>query len=127
MKTLATEASTRLTDEELDQVVGGYWFKKNEYSVSNYNQFGIITSYRSWEADQFIYNGRAISYERANEIVKLGFDVLTSLNSGFDHKNKIGPNEPAFIRAFNQQLKLRYGADWMWNGNTGFYEDEYDL
>ncbi len=118
MKTLATEAIKNLTDEELSQVTGGTMWP-NEYSANNYNQFGIHTNFHFFAKHEFNFMGHDITYEQANEIVKLGFDVLSSLNSGYDHKNNVGINENAFLRAFNYHLKLRYGDDWMWNGYKG--------
>lgn len=107
-----------ITDEELEQVTGGT-FTPNSYSASGYHQFGISTSYNIIYKDEFKFMGHSISYERANEIMKIGNDVMCSLNSGFDHKNKIGSTENAFIRAFNYQLSLRFGRDYMWNGVPG--------
>lgn len=118
MKALTIQTSRKITEKELEQVTGGtFW--PNEYSASNYNQFGISTDYYFFSKHQFMYNGRFISYEQANEIVRIGFSVLNSLNSEYDHKDNIGINENSFKRAFNYQLKLKFGDDWMWTGNKG--------
>lgn len=109
---------TVLTDEELYQVTGGT-FTPNSFSAYGYHQFGISTRYNIISKDEFIYMGHPISYEQANEIMRIGNSVMCSLNSGFDHKNKIGPNEKAFIRAFNLQLMLNYGRDYIWDGVPG--------
>lgn len=107
-----------LLDEELNQVTGGT-FTPNTYSASGYHTFGISTRYHFFSKDEFRYMGRPITYEQANEIMKIGNSVLCSLNSGYDHKNKIGPNEKAFIRAFNLQLSLSMGSNYIWNGIPG--------
>lgn len=118
MRTLTAEPIKNLTDEELECVAGGTFFP-NTYSSGGYNEFGISTRFHILGKDEFYYMGRRISYDRANEIMKIGNEVKCSLNSGYDHKNNIGSSENAFIRAFNYQLKLRLGDEWMWNGVPG--------
>lgn len=107
-----------LTDEELCEVVGGT-FTPNSFSSYGYHQFGISTSYNIFSKDEFMFMGHPISYERANEIMRIGNSVMSSINSGYDHKNKIKSNEAAFIRAFNSQLYLCFGSDYIWDGVPG--------
>jgi hypothetical protein len=105
-----------LTPDELNRVTGGT-FTKNKYSKSTYHSFGISTSYNFFDEDEFMFMGRTISYQQANEIVALGDRVYNVLNEGNNGANMIGYGEPAFIRAFNSQLKLKYGIQW--NGAPG--------
>ena len=105
-----------LTPDELNRVTGGT-FTKNKYSKSTYHSFGISTSYNFFDEDEFMFMGRTISYQQANEIVALGDRVYNVLNEGNNGADMIGYGEPAFIRAFNSQLKLKYGIQW--NGAPG--------
>ena len=105
-----------LTPDELNRVTGGT-FTKNKYSKSTYHSFGISTSYNFFDKDEFMFMGRKISYQQANEIADLGGVVYNVLNEGNHGANIIGYGEAAFIRAFNSQLKLKYGIQW--NGVPG--------
>ena len=91
----------------------------NTYSAAQYNQFGIYTYYHFFSKDEFMYMGKNISREQADQIAKIGENVLCSLNSGYDNKDRIGTTENAFIRAFNYQLKLQMGPEFIWNGGPG--------
>lgn len=107
-----------LLDEELMQVTGGT-FIPNTYAASGYNQLGITIKMHVFSKDEFYYMGHPISYDQANEIMRIGNRVLNSLNSEYDHKNNIQTSEPAFQRAFNYQLSLQLGKNWMWDGKPG--------
>ena len=103
--------ATELTLDELKQAAGGT-FTRNTYSKSTYHSVGISTRYNFFCEDEFMFMGRGISYEQANEIVALAQRVYNVLNEGHHGANMIGYGEPAFIRAFNSQLKLKYGLQW---------------
>ena len=109
-------SAAELTLDELNLVTGGT-FTSNKYSKSTYHSFGISTSYNFFDEDEFMFMGRTISYQQANEIVALGDRVYNVLNEGNNGADMIGYGEPAFIRAFNSQLKLKYGIQW--NGAPG--------
>ena len=108
--------AAELTLDELNQVAGGT-FTSNTYSKSTYHSVGISTHYNVFDKDEFMFMGRAISYEQANEIVALAKRVYNVLNEGHNGANLIGYGEAAFIRAFNSQLNLKYGIQW--NGVPG--------
>ena len=108
--------TVELTPEEMTRVAGGT-FTSNTYSKSTYHSVGISTKYSFFDKDEFMFMGRVISYERANEIVALAKRVYNVLNEGHNGANMIGYGEAAFIRAFNSQLNLKYGIQW--NGVPG--------
>ena len=108
--------TAELTLDELNQVAGGT-FTINTYSKSVYHSVGISTRYSFFCEDEFMFMGRGISYQQANEIVALGDRVYNVLNEGNHGANIIGYGEAAFIRAFNSQLSLKYGIQW--NGVAG--------
>ena len=103
--------TVELTLEEMTRAAGGT-FTSNTYSKSTYQSVGISTSYGFFDKDEFMFMGRTISYQQANEIVALAQRVYNVLNEGHHGANIIGYNEAAFIRAFNSQLKLKYGIQW---------------
>jgi hypothetical protein len=109
----------QLNNNELNSVAGGT-FTPNKYSQLGYNTFGISTSYHFFAGDEFKFNGQIITYEQANKIMEIGNRVMTSLNSGYKGNDRIGPEEPAFIRAFNLQLKLQMPEVGLWNGKKGY-------
>ena len=109
--------TVELTPEEMTRVAGGT-FTSNTYSKSTYHSVGISTKYSFFDKDEFMFMGRVISYEQANEIVALAKRVYNVLNEGHNGANMIGYGEAAFIRAFNSQLKLKYGIQW--NGASGY-------
>ena len=109
-------SATELTLDELNQVAGGT-FTINTYSKSTYHSVGISTRYNFFCEDEFMFMGRGISYQQANEIVALAKRVYNVLNEGHNGANMIGYGEAAFIRAFNSQLSLKYGIQW--NGVAG--------
>ena len=108
--------AAELTLDELSRVAGGT-FTRNTYSKSTYHSVGISTRFSFFCADEFMFMGQGISYERANEIVALAQRVYNVLNEGHHGANIIGYGEAAFIRAFNSQLMLKYGIQW--NGAAG--------
>ena len=108
--------TAELTLDELNQVAGGT-FTINTYSKSVYHSVGISTRYSFFCEDEFMFMGRGISYQQANEIVALAKRVYNVLNEGNNGANIIGYGESAFIRAFNSQLNLKYGIQW--NGVAG--------
>ena len=108
--------AAELTLEEMTQAAGGT-FTSNKYSKSTYHSVGISTKYGFFDKDEFMFMGQGISYERANEIVDLALRVYNVLNEGHNGANMIGYSEPAFIRAFNSQLNIKYGIQW--NGVAG--------
>lgn len=108
--------TVELTPEEMTRVAGGT-FTSNTYSKSTYHSVGISTKYSFFDKDEFMFMGRVISYEQANEIVALAKRVYNVLNEGHNGANMIGYGEAAFIRAFNSQLNLKYGIQW--NGVPG--------
>ena len=108
--------AAELTLEEMTRAAGGT-FTSNKYSKSTYHSVGISTSYNFFDKDEFMFMGQKISYQKANEIVDLGDTVYHVLNDGNQGANIIGYGEAAFIRAFNSQLKLKYGIQW--NGVPG--------
>ena len=105
-----------LTLDLMEQVTGGT-FDRNTYSKSTYHSVGISTHYNFFCEDEFMFMGRGISYQQANEIVALANRVYNVLNEGHHGANIIGYGEAAFIRAFNSQLMLKYGIQW--NGAAG--------
>lgn len=107
-----------LNEKDLAEVSGGT-FTPNTYTEDGYHEYGISTSYSFFEKDKFMYMGKPIDYDTANKIMKLGNLVKSSINGGFDNKNRIGSNEAAFIRAFNLQLALTFGPDFVWDGKPG--------
>ena len=109
-------STEELTLDEMNRVAGGT-FTRNTYSKSTYHSVGISTRYNVFCEDEFMFMGRGISYQQANEIVALAQRVYNVLNEGKHGANTIGYNEPAFIRAFNSQLMLKYGIQW--NGVAG--------
>ena len=109
--------AAELTLDELSRVAGGT-FTRNTYSKSTYHSVGICTRYNFFCGDEFMFMGRGISYQEANEIVALAQRVYNVLNEGKHGANIIGYGEPAFIRAFNSQLNLKYGIQW--NGIQGY-------
>ena len=109
--------AVELTLEEMTMAAGGT-FTSNKYSKSTYHSVGISTKYGFFDKDEFMFMGQGISYERANEIVDLALRVYNVLNEGHHGANVIGYSEPAFIRAFNSQLNLKYGIQW--NGVAGY-------
>ena len=109
-------SAAELTLEEMTQAAGGT-FTSNKYSKSTYHSVGISTKYGFFDKDEFMFMGRVISYEQANEIVALAKRVYNVLNEGHNGANMIGYGEAAFIRAFNSQLNLKYGIQW--NGVPG--------
>ena len=112
-----TFGAAELTLEEMSRAAGGT-FDPNKYSKSTYHSFGISTSYNFFDKDEFMFMGRGISYQQANDIVALAQRVYNVLNEGNHGANIIGYGEPAFIRAFNSQLSLKYGIQW--NGAPGY-------
>ena len=108
--------AAELTLDELKRAAGGT-FTANTYSKSTYHSVGISTKYGFFDKDEFMFMGRVISYEQANEIVTLAKRVYNVLNEGHNGANMIGYGEAAFIRAFNSQLNLKYGIQW--NGVPG--------
>ena len=102
--------------DELAAAAGGT-FTPNTYKKGVYHSVGISTDYRILFPDQFRFKGRDITYEEANRIVEIANKVDKALNSGYRDNNKIGHNEPAFIRAFNSQLKIELGMTW--DGQAG--------
>ena len=108
--------AAELTPDELEHAVGGT-FTPNTYSKSTYHSVGISTRYNFFCGDEFMFMGRGISYQQANEIVALANRVYNVLNEGHHGANIIGYGEAAFIRAFNSQLMLKYGIQW--NGVAG--------
>ena len=110
--------SFELSEQELNIVSGGTpW--PNTYRKSTYHAFGINTHYNVSRKDEFYFNGILLNHDQANEIVKLGNKVLDMINAGHSGSNKIGTTEPAFIRAFNMELKLTYGSSYLWDGTPG--------
>ena len=109
-------SAEELTLDELKRAAGGT-FTKNTYSKSTYHSVGISTRYSFFCEDEFMFMGRGISYQQANEIVALAKRVYNVLNEGNHGANIIGYGEAAFIRAFNSQLMLKYGVQW--NGVAG--------
>ena len=109
--------AAELTLDELKQAAGGT-FDRNKYSKSTYHSLGISTRYNFFCEDEFMFMGRGISYQQANNIVALGQRVYNVLNEGNHGANIIGYGEPAFVRAFNSQLSLKYGIQW--NGVAGY-------
>ena len=108
--------AAELTLDELKQAAGGT-FTSNTYSKSTYHSIGISTRYNVFDEDEFMFMGRKISYQQANDIVALAKRVYNVLNEGNHGANIIGYGEAAFIRAFNSQLMLKYGIQW--NGVAG--------
>ena len=111
-----TNRDTNFETPEVDQstlemAVGGT-FTPNTYKKGVYHSVGISTDYRILFPDQFRFMGRDITYEEANRIVEIANKVDKALNSGYRDNNKVGYNEPAFIRAFNSQLKIEFGMTW---------------
>ena len=97
--------------EDLAAVCAGT-FTPNTYSEAMYHAVGISTRYNFFEADEFWFMGQPISYDMANDIVRIARQVSEAINQGHHGANIIGYDEEAFIRAFNSQLKIKYGITW---------------
>lgn len=105
-----------LNQEELEQAAGAT-FTPNTHSRNTYHSLGISTNYHLIDKDEFRFMGNNITYEQANRIVDIANKVDAALNAGYRDNDKIGRNEPAFIRAFNSQLKIELGMTW--DGSEG--------
>ena len=101
-----------LDGNEMSRITGGT-FTPNTYRKAGYHMVGISTSYHFFDKDEFTFMGRSISYDQANDIVKLANRVMDVMNTGVRGANKVN----AFIRAFNSQLYLEYG--FVWDGKPG--------
>ena len=111
MDTAAAVDMTEVNMEEMALANGGT-FTPNTYRKSAYHRVGISTSYHVFDKDEFIFMGRSITYDQANEIVFLGHQVSKAMNEGMHGKDQVGYSEPAFIRGLNSQLYLKYGFAW---------------
>lgn len=111
-------SSIKTLDMEKLSIVSGGTFTPNTYSKEAYHSIGICTSYKFFCGDEFKFMGKGISYDMANDIVKLSRKVHAMINTGAGGNNIIGYSEPAFIRSFNSQLKLNYGL--VWDGKRGY-------
>ena len=105
-----------LNQEEMAQASGGT-FTPNTYRKSGYQSVGISTSYHFFDKDEFKFMGKSISYDQANNMVKMANRVLDSMNTGARGANQVNVTDEAFIRAFNSQLYLEYGI--VWDGKPG--------
>ncbi len=105
-----------LTPEEMATISGGT-FTRNTYTKDAYHQVGISTCYNFFSKDEFRFMGRSISYDQANDLVKIGRMVSSAINEGHQGANKIGYGEKMFINAFNSQVKIKYGI--VWDGVPG--------
>ncbi len=105
-----------LSQEELEQAAGAT-FTPNTHSASAYHSVGISTCYHFFKKDHFEFMGRNITYEQANRIVEIAEKVDAVLNAGYNDNDKIGRNEPTFLRAFNSQLQIEFGM--IWDGSAG--------
>ena len=105
-----------LSPEEEAMVAAGT-FTPNTYRKSGYQSVGISTSYHFFDKDEFMFMGKPISYEQANNSVKTANRVLDAMNTGMQGANKVNTSDAAFIRAFNSQLYLEYGI--AWDGKPG--------
>ena len=84
-----TFGAAELTLEEMSRVAGGT-FDSNKYSKSTYHSVGICTRYNFFCGDEFMFMGRGISYQQANDIVALAQRVYNVLNEGKHGANMIG-------------------------------------
>ena len=100
-----------LDGNEMPRITGGT-FTPNTYRKAGYHMVGISTSYHFFDKDEFTFMGRSISYDQANDIVKLANRVMDVMNTGVRGANKVNTTDAAFIRAFNSQLNLKYGIQW---------------
>ena len=107
---------TELGQEELEQVAAGT-FTPNRFKKWAYHACGISTRYHTIDKDEFMFMGKPISYEQANQICELASDVTRIINTGASGSDVIGKSEPAFVRSFNSQLKLSMGL--VWDGTPG--------
>jgi hypothetical protein len=105
-----------LDHEELDVVCGGT-FTPNAFSNTVYHSIGISTKNNCFKKDEFMFMGRSISHETANEIVRLARSVSSVINEGYQGANQIGYSEDAFRNAFNSQMILKFG--YVWDGVSG--------
>ena len=105
-----------LNGDEMSLASGGT-FTPNTYRKGGYQSVGISTSYHFFDKDEFMFMGKPISYEQANNIVKTANRVLDAMNTGMQGANKVNTSDAAFIRAFNSQLYLEYGI--AWDGKPG--------
>ena len=104
---------------DLDKVSGGM-FLPNTHKKRTYHIFGISTSYHFFARDEFMMMGRRITIDQADDIVRIGNMVKDAINTGQSGNDVIGFTENAFIRAFNSQLKLKYGIVWDWVSGKDF-------
>ena len=108
--------NTELAPEELEQVAAGT-LTPNAFKKWAYHAAGISTRYHTIDRDEFMFMGKPITYEQANQICRLASDVSNIINAGAKNADAIGKSEPAFIRSFNSQLKLSMGL--VWDGKPG--------
>ncbi len=106
-----------MTLNEMETAAGGT-FTPNTYSKEMYHAVGISTSYHFFDCDEFRFMGQPITYEKANEIVKMARMVKDVINTGSRGNDAVGYGENAFKRGFNSQLKLKYGITW--DGSAGY-------
>ncbi len=111
MNTENTMDRRELSMEEAELVSAGT-FTPNTYRKGGYQSVGISTSYHFFDKDEFMFMGRSITYEQANNIVSIANQVLDAMNTGARGANKVNTTDAAFIRGFNSQLYLEYGIAW---------------
>ena len=114
MTAINTENTARrreLSQEETAMVAAGT-FTPNTYRKAGYQSVGISTSYHFFDKDEFMFMGTAITYDQANNIVKIANRVLDAMNTGAKGANQVNTTDAAFIRGFNSQLYLEYGIAW---------------
>ena len=115
-----TETGIReLSFEEMASAAAGT-FTPNTYRKNGYQEVGISTCYHFFDKDEFRFAGREITLDQANDIVCMAIRLNNMMNTGHRGNNRVGINEPAFIRAFNSQLYLKYGFTWDGKPGTDF-------
>lgn len=95
----------------MEEVCGGT-FTPNVHSKSMYHAIGISTRYHMLDNDEFMFMGKKISYEMANDLVKIARNCSSCINGGYEGANHIGYTERAFVVVFNSQIYLKYGIKW---------------
>ena len=109
--TADVKTTNELNIEELNKVSGGT-FTPNTYGKGTYHSVGISTRYNFFDEDEFKMMGRTLTYDEANDIVRIAKSVSSIINEGFSGANQIGFNEPRFIVTFNSQIFPKYGIKW---------------
>ena len=100
---------TELSQEELEQVAAGT-LTPNAFKKWAYHAAGISTRYHTIDRDEFMFMGKPITYEQANQICRLASDVSNIINAGAknaDAIGKAGTYEEHFLARLHPETRIR--------------------